>query len=145
MNEVIINNWAVLLGTVVSMFLGFMWYGPLFGKEWSKLTKVTQEQMKKGNSVAMIGAVVSSVMLTYVLAHVTYLSYRFFGGSFASAAFRSAFWMWLGFQALVIWQHDAFEQRRRKLTVLNAGYELVRIMAVAAVIAAIGLKASGSV
>jgi len=35
--ETEINGWAVLVCGVVAMALGFVWYGPLFGKKWLEL------------------------------------------------------------------------------------------------------------
>ncbi len=40
-------NWiAVVVGTIFNMFLGFMWYGPLFGPLWLKLISKTKEEIK---------------------------------------------------------------------------------------------------
>lgn len=36
-----VNYLAILVAAVLSMVLGFLWYGPLFGKEWTKLMGVT--------------------------------------------------------------------------------------------------------
>ncbi|MBI3341870.1 DUF1761 domain-containing protein, partial [Candidatus Curtissbacteria bacterium] len=32
-----INYMAVVAAAVVNMVLGFLWYGPLFGKPWMKM------------------------------------------------------------------------------------------------------------
>lgn len=48
-----INYVAVIVATVVQFALGFLWYGPLFGKLWGKmhgfdkLPKETQQKMMK--------------------------------------------------------------------------------------------------
>ena len=40
-------NWlAVLVGTVLSMALGALWYGPLFGQYWLKLIGKTEEELE---------------------------------------------------------------------------------------------------
>ena len=36
----IINYWAVLVCAVLAMALGFLWYGPLFGKKWMNIVGV---------------------------------------------------------------------------------------------------------
>ena len=46
--EVSINYLAVLVSAVSAMVLGFLWFGPLFGKEWSKAMGWTEEQMAAG-------------------------------------------------------------------------------------------------
>ena len=40
-------NWiAVLLGTVLSMALGALWYGPLFGQLWLKLIGKNEDELE---------------------------------------------------------------------------------------------------
>ena len=44
-----INYLAVLVCAILAMALGFVWYGPLFGKKWMKLVcadEMTEEQKK---------------------------------------------------------------------------------------------------
>jgi hypothetical protein len=43
-------------------------------------------------------------------------------------------WVWLGFTAARLYVHDAFEGRRKKLTMLNAAHELVTIEVMAIVL-----------
>lgn len=48
-----INYWAVLVCGVLAMVVGFIWYGPLFGKKWMELMRAdamsseAREKMKK--------------------------------------------------------------------------------------------------
>lgn len=51
-----INYWAVLLGAVLSMVIGSIWYGPLFGKKWAEILGVNtkdKNQMKEMQESAM--------------------------------------------------------------------------------------------
>jgi len=50
---------------------------------------------------------------------------------------QTAFWLWLGFTATRLYVHDTFEERRKKLTILNAGHELVTVMIMALIIGAL--------
>ena len=53
--EIPINYLAVLAAAVSNMVLGFLWYGPLFGKTWSKLMgwgEMTPEKMNVGYYLA---------------------------------------------------------------------------------------------
>ena len=38
--EIHINYLAVVAAMLAQMFLGFLWYGPLFGKPWAKEMKM---------------------------------------------------------------------------------------------------------
>jgi hypothetical protein len=130
-------NWVGILGaTLAAMVVGSLWYSPLvFGKKWMKLTGIDEKKAREGGNRAIGIAFVTA----YVLAHVTYLSYQFFGGSYLSAALSTAFWVWLGFSAAWMVMHDAFELRPRQLTILNLGSTLVTLLAMALVIGLIGL------
>src|SRR6476469_3287424 len=113
-----VNYLAVFLAAVSSMVVGSLWYMPAsFGKAW------------------MYGSVfVASLVTAFVLAHVTFLANKFFGDSFLSDALQTGFWLWLGFTAARLYVHDTFEGRRKKLTLLNAGHELVTVLVMALII-----------
>jgi hypothetical protein len=69
LNLLEVNYLAVLVATVVTMVLGFLWYSPvLFGRAWAKLRHVKMEGMSGGGP------------LTYILTALTAL-----GGSFILA------------------------------------------------------------
>lgn len=42
-----ISYWSVLLCAVLSMVLGGLWYGPLFGKKWMEIIGATASDMKR--------------------------------------------------------------------------------------------------
>lgn len=62
MDGVNVSVAAVLVAALSSMVIGSLWYGPVFGKQWSQMTGVTQEQMKKSGSYGMVLAVVRSLL-----------------------------------------------------------------------------------
>ena len=134
-----INYWAVLLAAVSSMVVGSLWYMPAgFGKAWMQMTGVKADKMRgatPGAMAWMYGSVfVASLVTAYILAHVTFLSNKFFGDSFLQDALSTAFWLWLGFTAARLYVHDTFEGRRKKLTLLNAGHEVVTVLVMALII-----------
>jgi hypothetical protein len=61
-------NWiAILLGGVLSMVLGFLWYGPLFGKLWLRSIGKKAEELR-GSPGMYILSFVAAVIQAYVLA-----------------------------------------------------------------------------
>src|SRR3989338_8232478 len=76
-----INYWAVLAAAAASIILGFSWYGPLFGRQWLRLSGFTDKQIKqmkekgqKGMAKTYIVMVISTLVTSFVLAHfVDYL------------------------------------------------------------------------
>lgn len=130
-------NWiAIILATLSTMVVGSVWYArPVFGRKWQKLIGKTDKEMAATTAWKPIAVtVVVSFITAYVLAHVTFLSHEFFGGSWLQAALTTAFWMWLGFVAARFITHDAFEGRPVKLTLLNVTHELVTLLIMGLVI-----------
>lgn len=136
--EVKVNLVAVLVSLLVSVVIGMVWYSPkVFGRTWVKLAKIDP---KKGDmKMSMISVFVSGFIMAYVLAHLTYLSNRFFGHSYMQDALTTGFWVWLGFQGLRMFMHDQFNQRKQRESLIHIGNDLVTIMAMAAVIGAFGI------
>jgi hypothetical protein len=136
--DVQINGWAVLLAALSSMVVGSLWYMPAtFGNTWQKLSgaKPDRSKMKGGEMAWMYGSVfLASLVTAYVLAHVTFLANQFFQNSFTSDALQTAFWLWLGFTAARMYVHNTFDERRKKLTLLNAAHELVTVLVMALII-----------
>lgn len=132
--EVNVNWLAVVLATISSMVVGAIWYArSVFGNTWIKLAKVDMKKAGNG-AIPMLVTFVVSFLTAFVLAHVSFLSYKFFGGSFLQDAVTTAFWLWLGLTAARFITHDAFEGRPPALTVLNCAHELVTLMVMAVII-----------
>jgi len=140
--DVAVNYWAIFLAAVSSMAVGAFWYTPaVFGKPWMKLTKVdpNRPQPTKKLVVTFLLTFIASFFTAYILAHVTSLSNHFFHHSFMQDALSTAFWLWLGFTAARFLVHDLFEARRKKLTIINAGHELLTVVVMAVIIGLMGV------
>lgn len=135
--DVSVNYWAVFLAAVSSMVVGSIWYMPaVFGNSWIKLSGVKlNKNMTPGQMAWLYGSVfVASLLTAYILAHVAFLSNQFFHHSFMQDTLTTAVWLWLGFTAARLYVHDAFEYRRKKLTLLNAAHELTTVLVMALII-----------
>ena len=57
-------NWlAVLVAVVAAQVVGFLWYGPLFSKQWMAALGRTQEEVRaEGPGPAMIVGIGKSVV-----------------------------------------------------------------------------------
>jgi hypothetical protein len=139
--DVQVNLWGVLLAALASMVIGTLWYSPaLLGKEWMSLVRMDEQKAMRGRNMSIAVAFIMSLLLAYVLAHVSFLSYRFFGGSFTKDALSTAFWLWLGIAFTRTVTHDAFEQRRRRLTAINVGNQLVTMLVMGLIIGWVGFS-----
>lgn len=140
--EVDVNYTAVVLAGISSMVVGMVWYArPVFGNAWLQLTGLDENKIKSGsgsNPLTYVSVFIASLITAYVLAHVAFLSNQYFDNTFLQAALGSAFWLWAGFTAARILTHDLFENRRKKLTLINITHELVTILAMGAIIGVLG-------
>lgn len=143
--EVDVNLLAVALATVSTMVVGSIWYMPqVFGKRWMQLVHLDKKKQETGAGRAIAITVVVSFVTSYVVAHVAYMSYAFFGHSWLAACLQTAIWLWAGLTAARFITHDAFEQRPWQLTVMNVGHELVTLVVLALVLAIFPPETLGS-
>lgn len=135
-----VNYLAVILAAVSSMVVGMVWYIPsIFGNTWMKLTKVDPNKAPDNPAKTYGLTFLASLATAYVLAHVAFLSNKYFGNSFIQDAVTTAFWLWLGFTASRILVHDLFERRRLKLTLINSGHELATVLVMGVIIGLFGV------
>lgn len=127
-----INFLAVLVAAISSMVLGFLWYGPIFGKTWMALSGVTQEKIVAGKSKGMgkayVMAFFGSLVMSYVLAHALVFASAYLQASGVSAGLMAAFWNWLGFIAPVTLGTVLWDGKPWKLWFLNNAYWLFSLL-----------------
>src|SRR5690554_6789952 len=129
-----VNLVAVLLAAVASIVIGFIWYGPLFGKMWASMMGWSAKDMEKkkaegGMKMQMnyLLMFVGSLVMSYVLSHVLTFASAYMNVSGVSAGVSSGFWMWLGFIAPVTLGSVLWEGKSWNLWLLNNGYYVVTL------------------
>ena len=134
-----INYWAVLVAAASSIVLGFLWYGPFFGKTWMREVGMTDEKMKsakeKGMTSSYVLMTVGSLVMSYVLAHALAFASAYTLTIGVSAGLMAGFWNWLGFVAPVTMGSVLWEGRSWKLWLLNSGYYLVALLLMGVILA----------
>ena len=110
-----INIWPFLISAVVSFAIGALWYSPiLFGKEWMRLTKMTEADMAAAKASGVWKSYLSHFIATVVMLAV--LGF-FIATSNAVSATDGAFLgfvAWLGFIAPIglsgmLWKREPFK------------------------------------
>ena len=127
-----VNYIAVLIAAIVSMAIGFLWYGQLFGKQWMKLKGYTEEDLKKEQKQMGKYYGLSFILASvtgYVLSHVMTLSQSFFKQDPLTTGLITAFWMWLGFVFTVQATNTIFGDKKWKLLVIDTGHQLASLVA----------------
>ena len=131
-----INYIAVILATLSSMVVGFVWYTPrVFGNYWMRLTGVVPQGGTMSNATRpIIVTVIVSFITAWVLAGAADISFHFYEGSFLANSLFTALILWAGFTAARFVTHDQFDRRPWQLTVLNCAHELVTLLVMALII-----------
>ena len=129
-----INPLAVLVVAIISIILGFLWYGPLFGKQWKKLMKFSEKDTKKlkGIKKSYLFMILGSLITSFVLA---YMVIKFSANSFLLAA-DLGFTMWLGFIAPIMLGSVSWEGKPWNLYFLNVSFQLINLIVMAVVLSA---------
>lgn len=95
----ILNYWAIIVSAIVSIVIGSLWYGPLFGKtfmhamgmdDWSEARK---SAMRKSMLSSYVLQSLSSLVMFFVLAWYINIS----GHTGVLGGLDNAFWLWIGF------------------------------------------------
>jgi hypothetical protein len=124
-------NWiAVLVGVVLSNALGFVWYGPLFGKPWMKAIGKTPDQLQARPTnyvVTVVGSLISMVVLAMAVGA--------FGSAGVVAGGVLGAVLYVGLQGIASYTHSMFEGRSTTLWWINALYNLVLFIVMGAVFA----------
>ena len=138
--DVKINWLAVLVAIVISMILAKTWFREkTFGAAWRQLTGITPADSKKAGKKPIIITLFANIITVVALAAMIDVSAVFFKSSSIGRALLVGFVTWLAFSATTLVTHNAFEQKRPKLTLINNGYQLVLFLLIALVIGWFGI------
>lgn len=138
MYEVDVNYLAVLIAAVAVQPVGFLWFGPLFGKTWAALKGISPDGDKSGFPKALAIGFVALVVEFIVLSMV----FDWTGVVTVGQGIEIALIMFVGFVGPLIAVGNVFSERASlKLFMIDAGYQLAAIL-IAAVILALFQDAS---
>lgn len=117
-----INYWAVVVSALSAFVVGWMWYGPLFGKSWMELNGFTEEELKEGGLPMPL-----MMLVNYVATALAAIAIAMFIGSESNAGFG----IFAGIMIAVFWigtnrlNDVLYEKKPVKLYLINFGYNLV--------------------
>lgn len=127
-----LNYLAIIVCTIFSMVLGFIWYTPItFGNAWMRELGVKEEDINPSDAVkGYIFSLVSSFVQALLLAVFMNMmgAATLMQGLYAGAA------VGIGFIALTFISNDMYEQRSFKLSLINSGYRVVYFTVIGAIL-----------
>jgi hypothetical protein len=132
MQDVDLNWIAIIVAAIIPIVLGALWYSPvLFAEPWMRAVGRTREELGNaafGYLLSAIGALVSSYALARIIkwAEVDDL----WNGALVGIL------VWVGFVATVLAVTTYFGGRPRVLWMINAGYQLVALVLMGAILGA---------
>jgi hypothetical protein len=127
---------AVVVAIVVGMAIAWVWYSDwgLVGGVWRKLAGVTKEDSARGGKGPFAILVVSIIVTALALAAAWSVASVFFDSRSAWLALAVGLTAWLGFSLSTLAQHNGFEQKPARLTVINSAYQFVLFLGMGLVI-----------
>jgi hypothetical protein len=128
METLSVNYWAILAGAVLSMVIGAIWYGPLFGKKWMELNGVStlsEEEMKKMQKTAgplYLAQFLLTIFQVLVLAHLV-------ADTELAGGLERSLWIWAAFviptlAGAVMWTSEKSKFKWSRF-LIQSGYQLV--------------------
>ena len=135
-----VNYFAVVLAAIAAMIIGYLWYGPLFGKVWMQLSGKSMDMMNDPamKKIAMRGYAiqfVGSLLMAFVLSHALIFAGTYLNTSGISAGLQTGFWNWLGFVAPVTIGTVLWDGKPWKLWFINSGFYLVTLIVMGLILA----------
>ncbi|OLD60712.1 MAG: hypothetical protein AUI83_01850, partial [Armatimonadetes bacterium 13_1_40CM_3_65_7] len=88
-------NWvAIVVAAIAQFIIGWIWYGPLFGKTWMSMMGMSQQSMsREGMGKTMVLTFIGSLVTAAVLSMLV----GWMGAKTLSTGIAAGFWAWLGF------------------------------------------------
>ncbi len=120
-----INYGAVLVAAIIEIVLGFLWYGPFFGKMQTKATG--------GSYVIMI---IGALLTSWVLATFITSGEAHYGIWTASYGVHIALYVWFGFILPITVGSVLWEKKPWSAWFINIGYYLVSLIIIGALLGA---------
>ena len=129
-------NWlGVFLALIAGMIVAFIWYQKGFiANAWEKLTGVTPERSKPVRTRNMIQLLIANSVTAIGLTVGISITSEATGNDSVWVALLVGLAAWLAFSATTLVQHNAFEMKPAKLTIINTGYQLALFLAMSLVI-----------
>lgn len=128
-----INYLAVAVAALVNYAIGTMWYSVLFGKQWKRLSGISEMKPTAG---AMVIGLIGSLFMSYVLAHAVIFGNAYLKMAGPGAGLMCGFFNWIGFIAPVTLGIVIYEKKPWRLWILNNAYWLISLLAMGALLSA---------
>jgi hypothetical protein len=123
-----INYWAIASGALLSMIIGAVWYGPLFGKKWIEIIGTNPADPEARKKMQKTAGPLYAVQFVLTLFQVLVLAHLVADTNKAGGLERSL-WIWAAFviptlAGAVMWTNDNARFKWARF-LIQGGYQLV--------------------
>lgn len=128
METMTVNYWAIALGAVLSMVVGGIWYGPLFGKKWMEIVGVNTEDLEAKKKMQKSAGPLYAVQFLLTLFQVLVLAHLVADTKLVGGLERSL-WIWAAFVVPtlaggVMWTNETGKLKWARF-LIQGGYQLL--------------------
>lgn len=128
METSVVNYWAIITGAVFSMFLGAIWYGPVFGKKWMEIIGVDPNDEDAKKKMQKSAGPLYGVQFLLTLFQVLVLAHLIADTTKVGGLERSL-WIWAAFiiptlAGAVMWTNQSSRLKWSRF-LIQGGYQLI--------------------
>lgn len=124
---------SIFFTAFAAFFLGFLWYGPVFGNYWIRLKEIPQERvdaMRKKGMGPMIPKMIGAFVQQVVLSSIVYIILKQLSVQTFAQASVFAILLWLGCIVPTVFTQVLWEDRKIALFLFDSAYYFVLLQTV---------------
>lgn len=126
--------YEAVIAALAGFMIGGLWYGPLFGKAWQRLSGLSDDQINSGNMPLIFGLTfLLNLIAAFLLGHL----YSASGNPSVRAHLMIASGIGIGFVGTAIGVNYLFSRKPLKLFLIDAGYWAVIYTVMGAIFASL--------
>ena len=127
METLSVNYAAIFVGAVLSMAIGAIWYGPLFGKKWLEIVGATEATLEARKKMQKSAGPLYGVQFILTLFQVLVLAHLVVDTTRVGGVER-ALWIWAAFviptlAGAVMWTNEQSKMKWARF-LIQGGYQL---------------------
>ena len=131
MDTLSVNYGAIGVGAVLSLVLGAFWFGPLFGKQWLRLSGATATDREAREKMQQSAGPLYGIQFTLTLFQVTVLAHLV-ADTTRVGGLERALWIWGAFVVptlvgTIMWTNESGKQKQVRF-LLQGGYQLMMFL-----------------
>lgn len=129
-----LNFIALIVGALVPMIVGFLWYGPILGKAWQKSLGFSDEDIQSGNMAVTFGvSYLVALLISFYLQYIVGLHEGTEDANFLHAAFHGAMSAVMTAVPVLI-SNSLFQKNNWTNIIINVVYWIITFALMAGVI-----------